>query len=278
MIPLRRTSKQPVPASGPDVSQMPQGLQMMGLLGALAASFGLPLNLPAHMRAAGPDTGALSARPVRPTLLRMLPEAPAVGDLLQPASMPLAIAAGPHDPDLRAADDPARLPAPLALPLPPAEPMGPAPLGPESHGRAHAPNVALEGRNSGEAPPDLAALQVDLASLREEEAEERRRSNAEAKRAAGPPKAVQAKAAGPRKKPGAAASALPASTKRPAAAVASIKRPAAAKGKKQATLKLGCRRCRGSQNGCSQCKNPNYNGARLTRAEWNDLAAEEGLK
>ena len=78
-------------------------------------------------------------------------------------------------------------------------------------------------------------------------------------------------------------------TKQPSGGCKAFKRPAASK--KHAapkanaasststskTMKLGCRKCRGSHNGCQQCRNPSYQGRRLCRSEWNKLSTKLGL-
>ena len=61
-----------------------------------------------------------------------------------------------------------------------------------------------------------------------------------------------------------------------------MKRPAAVAPKPSSSskkhCKLGCRKCRGSPHGCPQCRNPAYKGQRLSRKEWLEVAAREGLK
>ena len=48
--------------------------------------------------------------------------------------------------------------------------------------------------------------------------------------------------------------------------------------KTEKTLKLGCKKCRGSVNGCTQCRNPGYKGQRMDRAEWVKIANKFGYK
>ena len=73
--------------------------------------------------------------------------------------------------------------------------------------------------------------------------------------------------------------------KRPAAAPSSVKKVTAkvkaqpkSSGKPSGSLKLGCRKCRGSVNGCSQCRKPTYNGVRMNRSEWVAFAHKNNLK
>lgn len=49
-----------------------------------------------------------------------------------------------------------------------------------------------------------------------------------------------------------------------------LKRPAAASKPQLSKVKLGCKKCRGSRNGCVQCRSPLYSGDRMTRSEWRE--------
>ena len=60
-----------------------------------------------------------------------------------------------------------------------------------------------------------------------------------------------------------------------------MKKPAAAFKQQPSAatkLKLGCTRCRGSCNGCSQCLDPAYPGVRMNREEWKAYAKLHQLK
>ena len=60
-------------------------------------------------------------------------------------------------------------------------------------------------------------------------------------------------------------------SKRPAGSQKGMpaKKPAMAQGIGSKHLQLGCKRCRGSQDGCGTCRNPNFKGWRGSREEWN---------
>lgn len=66
--------------------------------------------------------------------------------------------------------------------------------------------------------------------------------------------------------------------KRPAACPNTKKNAGNNKPVQKPSLKLGCKKCRGSHTGCSQCKNPAYSGLRMNRSEWKQHASLHGLK
>lgn len=67
----------------------------------------------------------------------------------------------------------------------------------------------------------------------------------------------------------------PAAQQKPEAKTMPVKKQ---KVKPASNLKLGCRKCRGCVNGCTQCRSASYTGLRMNRAEWVAFAQKNGLK
>ena len=279
MIPLRARSSQPAfPAAGsaaaaPAGGQGPQG----GIQAAAATLLGL-IGMSCLGQQMVPEVTEPRPRPLRPGFMRMLP-------------------------GMTVAPRPAILPPQAEDAGPPAEAAGPAAGAAGPPGQT--PVLALTDlpeveRKETETPAQLSQMgaggTTPPAGTVEEVAEELRRVR-ETKNIKRPAAATAPEKSAPCKKAKAVAKSAPCKKAKAAAeapqllasakgkakkAEPAIRRPAAAvgKGKRAAgpQLKLGCRRCRGSHNGCEQCRRKSYGGQRMDRTEWLKVAKKEGLK